>query len=74
MIRFDVYGMLVDAERTASGWRLSVPGTEGKRRPLDAAIPDFVTSAEELAQYLDDLYHEAATPQHPAVRRISGAA
>lgn len=69
MIRLDVYGKPMLAERTTAGWQLYEPGADGKRRALNVVVPDFVTD-DELVQYLDDLFHEAATPRHPSVRRI----
>jgi hypothetical protein len=67
--RFDVFGKIMCAERTDSGWRLLVLGTDGKRSPSDVVIPSFI-SEEELAQYLDDIFHEWASPERPSVRRI----
>jgi len=68
-MRFDVYGTLMQVERDASGWRLYRIGSEGKKSPVPVSIPDFV-SEEELGQFLDDLFHEDATPARPAVKRI----
>jgi hypothetical protein len=67
--RFDVFGKIMCAERTDSGWRLLVLGTDGKRSPSDVVIPSFI-SEDELAQYLDDIFHELASPERPSVRRI----
>jgi len=36
---------------------------------LNIVVPDFI-GENEIAQYLDDLFHESATPAHPCVRRI----
>lgn len=70
-IKFDVFGTLMAVERHAEGWRVFVLGSDGKRSPADVVIPDFVQDAE-LAQYLDDLFHEAARPRHPSVKRVAG--
>jgi hypothetical protein len=37
---------------------------------MNVAVPEPV-AAGELAQYFDDLFHETATPRHPAVVRLS---
>jgi hypothetical protein len=68
-IRLDVYGTPMLAEHDGTGWRLFETGTDGKRRELNIAVPDFIGEAE-IDQYLDDLFHEAATPAHPCVLRI----
>ncbi len=68
-VRFDVYGTLMQIERDDLGWRLFRVGAEGKRSPVQASIPDSVTEAE-LGQFLDDLFHEGATPSHPTVTRV----
>jgi len=41
----------------------------GKRSLVNVSIPESLTQ-DELAQYFDDLYHEAATPRRPAVVRL----
>ena len=70
-LEFDVFGKRILIERTPDGWRAFRPGSDGKRSALDIAIPDFVAE-DELLQYLDDLYHELATPSNPCVRRVPG--
>jgi hypothetical protein len=67
---FDVFGARMEVERAADGWRLWRLGTDGKRSPVDVSIPAFVAQ-EELLQYLDDVFHEVATPEHPSVRRVT---
>ena len=68
-IKFDVFGKLVAIERHGTEWRVLELGRDGKRSPANVAIPGFIQDAE-LAQYLDDLFHEAARPRHPSVTRI----
>jgi len=70
-LEFDAFGKRILIERTPDGWRAFRPGSDGKRSALDIAIPDFVAE-DELLQYLDDLYHELATPSNPCVRRVPG--
>lgn len=69
-VKLDVFGKRILVEQSASGWRAYLLGTDGKRSPLNIAIPEMVTE-DELVQYFDDLYHEAATPRRPAVVRLS---
>ena len=69
-IKFDVFGTVMAVERHAAGWRVFIIGSDGKQSPANVAVPDFIAEAE-LAQYLDDLFHEAARPRHPAVVRLS---
>jgi hypothetical protein len=66
----DVFGRLLLAERTITGWQLFDLGSEGKQSPAtDVVVPAFIAAAE-LEQYLADLFHESATPEHPGVRRL----
>ena len=69
-LEFDVFGRRILVEATADGWAGFIPGRDGKRRPADFAIPSDL-EAPELASYLDDLFHEHATADHPAVRILS---
>ena len=57
------------AESSNHGWQLFVLGTDGKRSLSDVVVPHFVQE-HELAQYLDDLFHEMASPEHPCVREV----
>jgi hypothetical protein len=69
--KFDVFGRIMIAEPTGDGWRLYVLGADGKRcAAAEIVVPSFVVE-HELAQYLDDMFHEAATPEHPSVTPIS---
>jgi hypothetical protein len=67
---FDVFGQLMLVEPAAQGWQLFVLGADGKRSLADVVIPEFIRQPE-LAQYLDDVFHEAATPANPCVRPLS---
>ena len=66
---FDIYGRFrLEILREADGW-LAYRIEPGKRMKFpELAIPAAL-SAEELAGYLDDLYHEAAKPGE-VVRRV----
>jgi hypothetical protein len=66
---FDVFGRMMQAQRTDGRWQLFLLGAEGKKRPVpDVSVPPHL-SADELLTFLDDLYHEFASPSHPSVRR-----
>ena len=69
MVRLDVFGTRLLVERVAGQWRTYLLGSEGKRSPFAVAIPDNLAEGE-LAQYFDDLFHEASTPRHPNVVRL----
>ena len=70
-IEFDVFGHRLLVERTDFGWRALYPGSEGKHRvAADIVIPPD-TAEVDLARYLADLCHEWASPDRPAVRRLS---
>lgn len=68
-LRFRVYGRLIAVVRRDENWTAFQLGADGKRRPADFVIPDFVTD-DELCEYLADLFHEAATPTNGDVQRI----
>ena len=66
---FNVFGRIIAIERVNERWFCYLSGADGKRRPMELAVPDEVTR-EELAQYLYDVYHELATPTNGDVREI----
>ncbi len=68
-MKFDVFGRIMVAERSAEGSRLFVAGADGKLARADIVVPDFVHE-HELEQYLDDIFHEMATPDRPRVTRL----
>jgi hypothetical protein len=67
--RFDVFGRRMAIARSEGAWVAYLIGAEGKRRRAAFEIPDFVR-ADELAQYLDDIFHEDASPQRPCVVQL----
>jgi hypothetical protein len=69
-LSFDVFGRTLIVERDGDRWRAIAVGPDGKRSPAGVVIPGFVDEAE-LAQFLDDHFHEWATPEHPAVRKLA---
>jgi hypothetical protein len=69
-VKLDVFGKQMLVERREGEWRTFLVGADGKRSVVNIAIPSTIAESE-LAQYFDDIYHEAATPQRPAVLRLS---
>jgi hypothetical protein len=68
-LAFDVFGKRMAVERAPEGWQLFRVGSDGKRSPAEVSIPAFVAE-DELLQYLDDVFHEAATRENPCVKRL----
>jgi hypothetical protein len=69
-VMLDVFGKRMLVEREDGAWRTYLLGPDGKRSLVNIAIPESIPEAE-LVEYFDDIYHEAATPQRPAVIRLS---
>lgn len=66
-MRIDLYGREIEAVKHDAGWKVFHVGTDGTRRPAtDVVVPSWVSEGE-LVEYLDDLFHEHATPDHPRV-------
>ena len=68
-VKLDVYGKHMLVERFEGTWQTYLLGSDGKRSLVNIPIPASLTE-DELVQYFDDLYHEAATPRRPAVVRL----
>jgi hypothetical protein len=66
---FNVFGRIVEVAWNDDEWVAHRLGEEGKRRRAEFEIPSFVV-ADELAQYLDDLFHEDATPSRLCVLQL----
>lgn len=66
---FNVFGRIIAIERAGAAWSAYLVGDDGKRRSAGLAIPSDVPH-DELAQYLYDIYHEAATPTNGDVFEI----
>ena len=67
--RFNVFGRIVEVRREGALWQAYRVGMDGKRMPAGFVIPDFVAE-DELAQFLEDLFHESASPHNGDVHRI----
>jgi hypothetical protein len=68
-LRFRVFGTLVVIVSTGRGWTPYLVGADGKRRRADFVVPSFIEE-KDLAQYLADLFHEAATPRNNKVIQL----
>lgn len=68
-LRFNVFGRLVQITGSPGHWTAWLLGADGKRRPANFIVPDFVPE-DELEQYLADLFHESATPTNGSVFRL----
>ena len=67
--RFDVFGTPVAVTGAKGNWRAFYLGSEGKRRSADFVAPRNL-EADELQEYLADLFHENATPRNPTVTQL----
>ncbi len=67
--RFDVFGRIFSVRREGPQWQAYAHGADGRRSPAGFVVPDFL-AAQEMQQYLFDLFHESATPGRGDVRRI----
>lgn len=68
-IRFSIFGRLVDIVGDGRRWQVFSANLDGKRVPADFVVPDGLAE-DELLQYLEDLFHEHATPTNGDVRRV----
>ena len=68
-VKLDVFGKRMLIERVDGAWRTWLLGSDGKRSLVHIAVPDTI-SESGLVQYFDDIYHEVATPERPAVVRL----
>jgi hypothetical protein len=68
-IHFNVFGRLVAIGGTSGHWSAFILGSDGKRRPAEFIVPNFLAE-EELGRYLADLFHESATPSNHEVFQI----
>jgi len=68
-LRFAIYGNRLAVARRGDRWCAFWLGPDGKRRPAEFVIPDFVDE-NEMCQYLADLFHESATSSNGDVLRI----
>lgn len=68
--RFNIFGAHVAVSGAPGAWRAFYLGAEGKRRPADFVVPGDV-GAQDLCEYLADLFHENATPRNNTATQLS---
>ena len=69
-IEFNVFGKQMMVERKDDEWLLFLESGSGfKSRVTEIVIPDGLEE-RELDQFLDDMYHEMASEEYPAVFRV----
>ncbi|GIU18581.1 hypothetical protein [Shewanella sp. MBTL60-007] len=69
--KFDVFGKLMFVERINNEWLLFHVSVSGMRsRVYDVVIPSELKH-DELAVYLDDIFHEQSSNNYPSVRALS---
>lgn len=70
-IKFDVFGKLMSVQRKDNEWLLFNISASGLRsRNYDVVIPPEL-KRDELAVYLDDIFHEQSSDNHPSVKAMS---
>ncbi len=71
MMIFNVFGKHLAVKREQGHWQVYRADLSERKfsRLYEVVIPDEI-SAEEIVQWLDDIYHESATDKHPAITRI----
>lgn len=71
MLIYNVFGRYIGVKRVVDGWLVfRVDRNEGKHSRLyNIIIPNELSEAE-IPGWLGDIFHEAATEQHPDVFRV----
>ena len=70
-LKYNVFGQVMSVQRQNGEWLLYREPDVGMRsRIYEVVIPASLEKVE-IAQYLDDIYHEMATEQHPTVRLLT---
>ncbi|EPF2931101.1 DUF7661 family protein [Vibrio parahaemolyticus] len=71
ILKFNVFGRIMSVYREADNWVLYRESDAGVRTKVyDVVIPSDLTETE-LAQYLDDIYHEYANQKYHSVFQIN---
>ena len=71
IIKFDVFGKQMSVIIKQHEWLLFNESDTGVRsRVYDVVITSELTE-DELATYLDDIYHECASTRYPSVSRLN---
>ncbi len=70
MLKFDVFGRyFLGVERRGETWHVFMLGNEGKRRDAEVVIPPELPP-QDVAAFLAEIFHEAATPDRNEVRQL----
>ena len=69
-ITLNVFGRKMLAEYSSQRWHLTIVGDEGKNRPADLVVPQEIITVNDLVNYLNDVYHEAASRDQTSVEII----
>ena len=72
-IRFDVFGKSMTVERRNNRWPLLRESGTGINSPVPGVEITSDIEEEELARFLDDIFHEHASVENPAVIQIKGS-
>lgn len=68
MLIYNVFGRYIGVKRVGDGWHVfRVDRNEGKHSRLYNIIVPSELSETEIPGWLGDIFHEAATEQHPDV-------
>lgn len=71
MIKFDVFGKQMSVIKKHNEWQLFNESDTGIRsRVYDVIMPSDLNE-NELAKYLDDIYHEYSSEKHTKVLKLT---
>ena len=71
ILKFNVFGKFMSVLRVGDEWQLFLESDLGMRaRVYDVVIP-FDLQEAELLTYLDDIYHEYSSEEHPQVQKLN---
>ena len=68
-MKLDAYGKRLEIRRENEKWLIYELGEGKKKRSNDIYIPSEYSEAEVIS-YLEDLFHERATPANPNIKII----
>jgi hypothetical protein len=69
-MKLNVYGRKMEIVKSAENWKVFFLGDEGKKRPVyDIIIPQDLKE-NEIINYIDDLFHEWATPLNNKISQL----
>lgn len=71
-MKLDIFGKQeMEVVRRNGEWLAFYCGNEGKKRKAQGVIIPSSLSEREVVEYIDDLFHEWATPENSSVKVIS---